>query len=218
MNAAPDSFLIGEGQTLVCLGDSITQNDQGYCAMLAVLIAAAYPERRIRVVNAGIGGNKVPDMLARLDRDVLAHRPDWVTVNVGINDVWHGLSGWGSGGVGLADYRAGLEKLVDRLLGSRTWVVLVPPTVIGEDPQSEGNRRLTVYRAAMREIAAARNLLVAPCDIYIDTALAAGAAQGGEPGKTLTTDGVHLRGPGDVLVAAAILKTLGFFGSGAAEG
>jgi lysophospholipase L1-like esterase len=216
MNPAPDSFLIGEGQTLVCLGDSITQNDQGYCAMLAVLIAAAYPERRIRVINAGIGGNKAPDMLARLQRDVLSHRPDWVTVNVGINDVWHGLGDPGRG-VGLTQYRADLEKIVDRLLAAGARVVLVPPTVIGEDSRSEGNRQLTAYRAAMRDLAAARNLLVAPSDIYMDNALAAGAAQGGEPGKTLTTDGVHLRGPGDAVVAGAILRTLGFFGAGAVK-
>ena len=104
--AASDGFLIREGQTLLCLGDSLTQNDQGYCTMLAVLIAAAYPERQIRVVNAGIGGNKVPDLLARLDRDVLSRRPDWATVNVGINDVWHGLGG--KGGVSLPEYQTGL--------------------------------------------------------------------------------------------------------------
>jgi lysophospholipase L1-like esterase len=216
MNTPPDSVLIGEGQTLVCLGDSITQNDQGYCAMLAVLIAAAYPERRIRIVNAGIGGNKVPDMLARLDRDVLSRRPDWVTVNVGLNDVWHGLTD-PVRGVGLAEYRDELARLVDRILASGARLVLVPPTVIGEEPRSDGNRRLAAYRAAMRTIGADRNLLVAPSDIYIDNALAAGVAQGGEPGKTLTTDGVHVRGPGDAVVAAAILRTLGFFGSGAAK-
>ncbi len=98
------SFRIEQGETLVCLGDSITQSDPGYVSLLAELITARYPERGIRVINAGIGGHKAPDMLARLERDVFAHRPNWVTVNVGINDVWHGLDTGGTGGVPLAVY------------------------------------------------------------------------------------------------------------------
>jgi lysophospholipase L1-like esterase len=172
----PRSFLLKSGQTLVCLGDSITQNAQGYCAMLAVLIAATYPERGIRVINAGIGGHKIPDMLARLDRDVLSHQPNWVTVSVGVNDVWHGLQQWGSGGVSLDDYKAGLETLVDRLLAAGAKVLLLPPTVIGEDPQSEGNVLLRQYRAAMREVGNSRKVLVAPTDVDLDRALSANVA------------------------------------------
>jgi len=101
------SFLIEPGQILVCLGDSITQASDGYVSVMAALIGAKYPERAVRVLNAGIGGHKAPDLLARLGRDVLAHRPDWVTVNVGINDVWHGLNG--PGGVPLDVYEPTLD-------------------------------------------------------------------------------------------------------------
>lgn len=206
-----NDFLIGQGETLVCLGDSITQNDVGYCAMLATLIAASYPQRDIRVVNAGIGGDKIPNLLARLDRDVLARKPDWVTVNVGINDVWHGLASGGVGGVSLPEYRAGLETLLDRIAAAGARAVLLPPTVIDEDPGSAGNRALAGYRAAMREAGSARGLLIAPTDTDFDAALASGVARWGEPGHTLTSDGVHMRGPGDAVMAVAILKTLGFF-------
>lgn len=202
-------FLVEGGQTLVCLGDSITQNPAGYCSLVAALVAAAYPERGIRVVNAGIGGNKIHDLLARADRDVLAHHPDWVTVNVGINDVWHGLNTNGVGGVPLSHYRTGLGMLVEQILEAGARVVLLPPTVIGEDPASEGNRRLAGYRTAMREIAGSRGLLVAPTDIDFDIALAAGKQA--DPDYTLTTDGVHMRPAGDAVMALALLKTLRFF-------
>jgi len=208
---ASRSFLLQNGQTLVCLGDSITQNAHGYCAMIAALIAATYPERGIRVINAGISGHKVTDMLLRVDRDVLHHRPDWVTVSVGVNDVWHGMNTAGTGGVTLPEYRAHLDTLIQRVQSSGAQVVLLPPTVIGEDPASEGNQLLQPYRAAVRELAAAYRVRVAPTDIDLNNALAAKVAQGGEPGKTLTTDGVHLRGPGDAILAVAVLKALGFF-------
>jgi lysophospholipase L1-like esterase len=208
-HTAGGGFRIGPGQTLVCLGDSITENPNGYCALLAALITAAYPGHAIRVVNAGVSGNKIPDLLERAERDVLAHRPDWVTVNVGINDVWHGLTGWGGGGVPLSQYRAGLSILADRILSTGANVVLLPPTVIEEDPRSEGNRRLAPYRAAMREVAAAQGLLVAPTDLDFDATLAAGKQA--DPAFSLTTDGVHMRPAGDAVMALAVLKALNFF-------
>jgi lysophospholipase L1-like esterase len=205
-------FAVGQNQTLVCLGDSITQNSVGYCPMIAALIAASYPERGIRVINAGIGGHKITDLLARLDRDVLSHKPDWVTVSIGINDVWHGLSDGGRSGVSLDTYRDGLAELVDTIVAAGAKVVLLPPTVIGENPDSDGNRKLVDYRAAVHAIGASRGIPVAPTDTDLDTALAANLAiVGGEPGKTLTSDGVHLRPAGDAVVAVAVLKALGFF-------
>ena len=203
----PAGFLIGANQTLVCLGDSLTQNGVGYCSMLAAIIAASYPDRNIRVINAGIGGNKIGDLLARVHRDVLAHKPDWVTVNVGINDVWHGLGGMG--GTTLADYQLGLNKLTDILLNAGTQVVLLPPTVIEENPESRGNVLLRDYRAALRAIGAAKNLRIAPTDLEMDDALRAANPQG--KGTTLTTDGVHLKPAGDAVMACAVLKTLHFW-------
>ncbi len=203
-----DGFLVGESQTLVCLGDSITQNSVGYCSMLAALIAASYPERSIKVVNAGIGGNKIGDMLARVERDVLKHKPDWVTVNVGINDVWHGLGPNGKG-TSLANYKTGLAQLLDILLGAGAQVVLLPPTVIEENLASVGNLVLMDYRAAMRAIANEKNLRVAPTDIDIDAALKSSNPQG--RGTTLTTDGVHMAPAGDAVMACAVLKALQFW-------
>ena len=205
-------FLIGPRQTLVCLGDSITENPSGYCAMLAALIAAAYPERAIRVINAGVSGNKIGDMFARVERDVLAHQPNWVTLSVGINDVWHGMVPEWAPGTPLSQFGAGAGMLVERLVSAGARVLLLPPTVIGEEPHSEGNRRLAPYRIALREVAlnyAPDHVLVAPTDRDFDIALAAGKSA--DPTYSLTTDGVHLRPAGDAVVALAVLRTLRFF-------
>ena len=198
------------GQTLVCLGASITENPVGYCAMLAATIAATYPNRRIRVINAGVSGNKITDLLARLDLDVLSQRPDWVVINTGLNDVWHGLTGHNGGGVALPDFERHLEMLLARLQGAEAKVVLCPPTGIGEDRKSEGNVRLVPFRAALRRIGSERGCLVAPTDTDFDAALLSGRLTG-KAGNVLTRDGVHPTPPGDAIMAVAVLKTLGFF-------
>ncbi len=47
------------------------------------------PGSGIKVIGAGISGNKVPNLEDRLDRDVLSHKPNVVVIYIGINDVWH---------------------------------------------------------------------------------------------------------------------------------
>ena len=67
---------------LVCFGDSITLGT----------IGAAYPARlepllpQARVVNAGVNGDTVVNLLRRVQRDLIALRPAAVFVQIGLND------------------------------------------------------------------------------------------------------------------------------------
>ena len=38
--------------------------------------------------NSGVSGNTSRDLLQRFDSDVVALNPDWVSICIGINDVW----------------------------------------------------------------------------------------------------------------------------------
>ncbi|MFN8378973.1 MAG: GDSL-type esterase/lipase family protein [Anaerolineae bacterium] len=40
------------------------------------------------VINMGVGGNTVRDLAARWESDVTALNPDWLSICIGINDVW----------------------------------------------------------------------------------------------------------------------------------
>ena len=71
---------VGEG-----LGENL---GHGYVRMIENLLTACYPERRIRVTNSGISGHTSRHLLERFDRDVVSLNPDWVSICIGINDVW----------------------------------------------------------------------------------------------------------------------------------
>ena len=60
----------------------------GYVRMVENLLASVYPELHLRITNSGISGNTSRDLLARYERDVLQLKPDWVSICIGINDVW----------------------------------------------------------------------------------------------------------------------------------
>ena len=71
------------------VGEGLFDNlGQGYVRMVDNLLGACYPEVYLRITNSGISGNTSRDLLARFDRDVISLKPDWVSVMIGINDVW----------------------------------------------------------------------------------------------------------------------------------
>ena len=93
---------IAANSKLVMIGDSITDVGRkqpegeglgealgrGYVAYVDALLTSAYPERQIRVINKGCGGHQVTHLAERWQRDVLDLQPHWVSIMIGINDVW----------------------------------------------------------------------------------------------------------------------------------
>lgn len=83
--AAPEQLELNDGDTFVFLGDSITHRGP-YSQYIETFFVTRYPERRIRFIPSGIGGDKAADALARFDEDVAVHAPDYVSVMLGMND------------------------------------------------------------------------------------------------------------------------------------
>lgn len=90
------NFTIQDEQTVVFIGDSITDCGRrvehasfgnGYVKAAIDLITAKYPKRKITYFNKGIGGNTVEDLRNRWEDDVIFHKPDWLTIKIGINDL-----------------------------------------------------------------------------------------------------------------------------------
>jgi acyl-CoA thioesterase I len=81
--------------TIVALGSSSTRGvgasapQRSYPSRLEADLRRLLPAVAIRVVNRGKSGEEVPQMLARLDRDVLPEHPDLVVWQLGTNAVLH---------------------------------------------------------------------------------------------------------------------------------
>ena len=101
-----------------------------------------------QAIGAGISGHKSNDMLARLDRDVIGRKPDWVTISCGVNDVWHGATG-----VPLEPYKKNMTEIVDKCQAAGIKVVLLTSTMITEDAGAVFNQKLAAYNDFLRELA-----------------------------------------------------------------
>ena len=195
---------------IVFLGDSITEagvNPGGYVTLVADSLRTLDAE--IEVLGAGISGNKVPDLLARLDEDVLAHEPTHVVIYIGINDVWHHFEFDHVTGTDPETFEEGLGELIDRVEESGAAVLLCTPSVIGEDTESDAevNLRLAEYAQLSRGIAQEKNVHL--CDLRASLeAYLVEQNQDKVYDGILTTDGVHLNAAGNRFVANFMIQEL----------
>jgi lysophospholipase L1-like esterase len=194
-----------DGETLVFLGDSITEmgkQPEGYVSLFRLFCDAnGY---KATIINAGIGGHKSNDMLARLEKDVLSHKPTWVSISCGVNDVWHSFME-NHKGVDLPDYQKNMTEIVDRCLQSGARVVLLTATPILEKIDNPENQKLSDYNEFLRKLAKEKKIIL--CDL--NQSFLSLYKKKENDKNLLTTDGVHMNPQGNRVMATEILKSLG---------
>lgn len=145
---------------IVCFGDSVTGvyyhtgGRRAYTDMLGIALQQIHPNAEVQMVNAGISGHTTANALARIERDVLSHKPDLVTVMFGLNDVAK---------LPIADYRKNLLAIVDRCRTANATVILCTPNAV-VTTADRPVETLEKYCDVMREVADERKVLL--CDTY----------------------------------------------------
>jgi lysophospholipase L1-like esterase len=201
---ATGKIAVKNGEKIAFLGDSITaagRRPGGYCQ----LVLAALKDQGIEAkpVFAGISGHKSNQMLARLERDVLKHKPDWMTLSCGVNDVWHGKSG-----VDLASYKKNIAEIVDKAQAAGVKVILLTSTMIREDQGNDLNQKLLPYNEFIKVLAKEKKCLLADLNADMQAALKAFPADAPK-GKQLTSDGVHMNKAGNIMIARGVAEAFG---------
>ena len=198
VSAACGDVAVKSGDAIAFLGDSITQQGNngpgGYIHLVIDGLKAAGVEAR--PIAAGISGHKSNNMLARVDNDVIAKRPQWMTLSCGVNDVWHGANG-----VPLDAYMTNITALVDKVDAAGIKVVVLTATMITEDPAAANNVKLAPYNDFLRQLAKERGYPLAD--------LSADMHDGVKQGARFTSDGVHMAFAGNKMMASGILRAFG---------
>jgi lysophospholipase L1-like esterase len=204
---------------LLMIGDSITDCGRarpvgeapgglgnGYVALVEALLTSTYPSRRIRVLNTGISGNTVRDLKARWQTDVLDLRPDWLSVLIGINDVWRQFDRPlnPQAHVPLDEYAETLRGLVARTAPALQGLVLWTPFYLEPHRGDPMRAAMDRYGDAVRQIAAEQGALC------VDTQAALDAVLSHLYPAALAPDRVHPNLAGHMVLARAFLHAVGF--------
>jgi lysophospholipase L1-like esterase len=210
--AADAPVALKKGDKIVFLGDSITQGGGGKTGYIT-LVKAALDEKNqdlaVETINAGISGNKVPDLQKRVERDVIKRMPQVVFIYIGINDVWHGEKN-PANGTPKDKFEDGLKEVIGKITASGAKVIVCTPTVIGEkkDGGNKLDKQLDEYADVSRKVA--KELKLPLCDLrkaFIEQLKVDNKED--KASGVLTGDSVHLNAAGNKLVADTMLKMLG---------
>jgi len=204
-----------QSQRVVFIGDSITDCGRrqppsapfgnGYVHFARAFLLARYPALNLDILNRGIGGNTVRDLAARWDDDVIALRPDWLSVKIGINDVWRTVAGRAAEAVPLDEYAATYERLLRRAKEETSArLILMEPYVIESDRQDAFRALIDQYILVVHRLAEQYGAILIRTQAAFDDALT------GQPAAYWAEDRVHPGAPGHAVIARAFLRGVGY--------
>lgn len=202
-------------KTIVFQGDSITdagrnrENDNergiGYPTLVAAELGFKYPGEYV-FINEGVSGNRIVDLYARIKRDIIHRRPDYLTILIGINDVWHEINE--RNGVDNAKFFRVYCNLIEEIkavLPDIKIIILEPFVLKASATEKNWNvfRRETEMRAeSAKAVAEKFGLGFIPLQDKFDE-----AATKASPSYWLS-DGVHPTAMGHELIAREVVSAL----------
>ena len=192
---------------IVFYGDSITDAGRdraaarpnenlgsGYAALAAAQLNAQYPAWGLEFWNRGISGNRVYDLEERLEADVLALKPDVVSILIGINDTWRRYDSNVPSPLG--EFAESYGRILRRLAEHDVEVLLLEPFLL---PVPEDRRAwredLSPRIEAIRDAAREFSVPLVPLDGLF------AAASTRRPSAFWAPDGVHPSPAGHALIA-----------------
>jgi len=202
---------------LLFIGDSITDVGRahpfgeqgealgkGYVSLVAAHLGAAFPEVRIRFTNVGSSGNTVRNLKERWQRDVFDLKPDYVSIMIGINDVWrHFDRPWLKENlVSIEEYEETLDELVRTTLPTVSGMIVMTPFYIEPNCAEPMRARMDQYGAVAKRIAEKHGTL------FVDTQAAFNAVLAHVYPGELAWDRVHPSLTGHNILARAFLKAI----------
>lgn len=162
-------------------------------------------------VNRGISGNRITDLFARIKSDIINLKPDYVSILIGVNDVWHEIES--QNGVSTVNYEKIYSMLIETLLSElpEIKITIMEPFVLKftatDSTDEQPERWNDFYNGVLEKAAAAKrisekySLPFIPLQAKFDEA----AERIGT--ESVTVDGVHPSPGGHKLIADEWLKS-----------
>lgn len=112
-----------EVKTILFQGDSITDCGRvstlgglgnGYALLAAAQLGFEHPGE-YTFYNRGISGNRIVDLYARIKADIINLKPDYMSILIGVNDVWHEFPKYGCNGVAADKFEKIYSMLIEEI-------------------------------------------------------------------------------------------------------
>ncbi len=195
---------------IVFLGDSITDCDRnredtkslgnGFVKILANKLLPIYPDTDIELINKGVSGDEVCDLLARVQRDVIDLQPDAAVIMIGVNNTLHKFK-YGKE-LNLKQFESDLTELLTRIKEAGIVIIFLEPFLL---PAPDKLRMRKLFNEELKIIDT-----VAPklCDEFVAYDEMFNGLAESIPYTEYSADGVHPTHRGSRLIADTAIKAI----------
>ena len=200
-------------------GDSITDSGRknewgnnigfGYATMAAGALGVSEPYA-YEIINKGVSGNRIVDLYARIKKDIINLKPDYMSILLGVNDVWHEVA-WENGVSAekfemvycllIEEVKAALPEVKIMILEPFTLAAYVTDPADKPEQYPVFRKEVELRAQAAKRVAEKYGLVFVPLQEAFDKA-EAGAPERGQ----WLWDGVHPTAAGQTLIKEAWLK------------
>lgn len=180
--------------------DDVNSLGNGYVKILADKLRPIYPETDIELINKGVSGDRVQELLERVQTDVLDLKPDAVVVMVGINNVWHKFTQGKE--FELDAFERQLTELLTKLKSSGACVIFLEPFLL---PAPD---KLRMRRLFDEELKIIDRVAAEMCDEFVAYDEMFNGLVESIPYTEYSLDGVHPTHRGSRLIADTAIKAI----------
>lgn len=193
-------------ETFAVLGDSITEDAQGWFEILRHVLTISVPRESFKFVNAGVAYNTTTDALRRIDRDILIQDPDWVFVALGtfdaqrlniipdrtlipLSETWENIES--------------IQAILDEAISNPVYWITPAPVIqelLSENPLYE-------YTIEAKDLAQVQQVVAGKAGVIIDS-LGSRMGKNGPEAWNYQNDGLHHTLSGHINVVKLILKKM----------
>ncbi len=209
-------MIFNDFDSIVFVGDSVTDQGRaypigvgpsdnlgrGYVRLVETMINVWYPELTVRITNMGINGCTSRGMLQNHAESIVELNPDWVSICIGINDVWrqfdrpvmidtHVLP---------EEYEANLEGMVGLLRNRVKGIFLMTPYYMETNKNDPMRQRMDEYGRICKKVAEKNGC------VYIDLQAAFDKYLCQKHATFYAADRVHPNQIGSMIIAKEFLK------------
>ncbi len=185
--------------------DNIASFGVGYPNLVASELMFRYPGE-YEFINEGVSGDRIVDLYARIKQDLINHKPDCLSILIGVNDVWHELNE--QNGVAAPKFEKIYSMLIEEIkeaLPDIKIYILEPFVLKGTGTERYFDEFLAdvkLHSQAAKNVAEKFNLTFIPLQEKFDEASKL------MPPTYWAADGVHPTAAGHALIKDELIKKI----------
>ncbi len=202
---AADEFFFKDGDRVMFLGDSITEQYQ-YSSDIETYLTTRFPKWRLQFLNAGISGDTATGGAGRFKTHVLDEKPTALTINFGMNDGGYGKFNPD----GCKRFIQNTEKMLEAAKEAGVRVAVCSPNAVDRRFKSNGPEYLETQKEFYAPLATSAEKFGLPfVDQYATPRVALEKMEADKADNVKPfPDGFHTAPSGGLFMAYAILTGL----------